>query len=114
MGWSIGPAKAARLPGLPDIGDCGMPSALPLGLSRRKAFPEGAPAWCIVPVPGVQLPVGVKLRDLHSIDMAAVTPVAMPCFGTSAHDLQRALEHATCWKMSAFPQVLSHCANLLQ
>ena len=67
MGWSIGPAKAARLPGLPAIGDCGMPRALQLELTRRKAFPAEEPAWCITPAPGVQLPPGVKLSDLHGI-----------------------------------------------
>ena len=65
MGWSIGPAKAARLLGLPAIGDCGMPvTALQLDFTRRKEFPAEEPAWCM---PGVQLPEGVKLSDLHGI-----------------------------------------------
>lgn len=80
MGWSIRPAKAARLPGRPDIGECGMPPrVLQLELTRRKILLGEAPAWCTLAMPGVQLPLGVKLRDLHGSGMAAVRPITSPC-----------------------------------
>ena len=66
MGWSITGLKAARLPGRPDLGDWGMPpKVLQLELTLRKAFPGKCPPWCMLPAPGVQLPAGVKLSDLH-------------------------------------------------